>query len=131
MSLVKTDSHDFGVIEFYECYAIGKIHQDTIVNSEIAKTILSSIKDHYGKRPMVYISDREFGHGVDLSVYKLIDHKKIVGIAIVSSHKEEIIITASAEQALYGGSFCVFNTLDSAVSWAKSFIESDEELPCD
>jgi len=126
MSPLKVEDYEFGKIEYHDCFVVGTIHAQTNVDTKIAKIILHAIKEHYGKQKMVYISNREFGHGVDLSIYKLIDAKRMVGIALVSSHKEELISSASEEQALYSGSFGVFNTLDSAVSWAQSFVEIDD-----
>ncbi len=125
MQPTKIQEFDFGRLEFHEHYAIGKINTNRVVDTQVARTVLNALKDHFGKRRMVYISDREFGHSVDLSVYKLIDPKKMVAIAIVSARKEEVINAAGQEQAVYGGSFGVFNTLDSAVSWAQSFVEEE------
>ncbi len=125
MPPLKIQEFDFGRIEFYDSYAIGKIKSNRVVDTTVARSVLNALKEHYGKRKMVYISDREFGHSVDLSVYKLIDSRKMVAIAIVSSNKEEVINTAGREQAVYSGSFGVFNTMDSAVSWAQSFVEEE------
>jgi len=122
----KTCQLEYGAIEFYDSYAIGKIDPKFKVDTKVAKSILHEVKEHFGKRKMVYISDREFGHDVDISVYKLIDYKKMIGIAIVTSNREEAIIKASEEQAAYKGSFGVFNTMDSAISWAQSFVEAND-----
>ena len=130
MDLVKTEDFHFGKLEYFSCYVIGTINHKTVVNTEVAKSILNAIKAHFGKNKVVYISNRELGHDVDLSVYKLIDPKKMVGIAIVSSQREELIVSATMEQAHYKGSFGVFNTLESATSWAKSFIEDEEDTHC-
>jgi hypothetical protein len=130
MDLVKTEDFHFGKLEYFSCYVIGTINHNTMVNTEVAKSILNAIKAHFGKNKVVYISNRELSHDVDLSVYKLIDPKKMVGIAIVSSQREELITSATMEQAHYKGSFGVFNTLDSAISWAQSFIEDEDDTQC-
>lgn len=131
MESVTIQKFEFGQLEFHYCYVIGTIDPDVEVNTDVAKVIIGHTKEHYGKRQFVYISDREFGHKVHISAYKLVDPKKMVGIALVSSHKEELIVSASEEQAVYSGSFGVFNNLDSAVSWAQSFLEQEEEEGCD
>ena len=123
----KIIEQDFGVIEFHDSYAIGRIDPAFKVDTRVAKAILQAVNQHFGKRKMVYISDRELSHDVDTSVYRYIDYKKMIGIAIVSSKREEAISSASKEQAVYKGSFGVFHTMDSAVSWAKSVVEDHNE----
>ena len=126
MQLTQVLKFEFGSLELYDNYVIGKIIPGSYINQDAAKKLLQAIKDHYGKRGIVYISQREFSVDLDLSIYKLVDPKRIVGVAIVSSKKEEIVLTASQEQALYAGSFGLFSNLDSAISWAKSFVQDDE-----
>jgi hypothetical protein len=126
MDPLHVDKFAFGQLEYYSCYVIGKIDPDVIVDNKVAKELLDSSRKYFGKRKYVYISDREFGHKVDLSVYKYVDAKRVVGIAIVSSHREEMLVSAGQEQAAYSGSFGVFSTLDSAVSWAQSFMEEED-----
>jgi len=128
MKPVQVDKLKFGQLEYYSCFVIGKINPGVIVDTKMAKVIVEKTKEYFGKNKFVYISDREFGHTVDVSAYKVVDHKKMIAIALVSSHREELIVAASEEQAMYAGSFGVFNTLDSAISWAKSFM--DEETNC-
>lgn len=130
MSPLKVQEFHFGRLEYHDCYAIGILNHNTKVDTAISKTILSALKERYGKKKIVYISDRELTHEVDPAVYKFIDHKTLVAIAVVSSKREEAVISASQEQAVYKGSFGVFNTLESAVSWAKSFIDQ-ENIDCD
>ncbi|PRP67453.1 thymidylate synthase [Nonlabens agnitus] len=127
MSQVEVKKFDFGQIEFYDNYVISTLLPNTTVTTSIAKAILTSIKDHFGNKKMVYISNREFGHEVDLSVYKMVNPKKMVGIAMVSSQREELVRSVSKEQEVYSGSFGVFNSIESAVSWAKSFLEEQED----
>jgi hypothetical protein len=124
---VKVKEYEFGTIEYYQHYVIGRIKSEFPVDTKVAKTILIDLKQHYKKSKYVYISDREFGHKVDLSVYKLVDSKRLIAIALVSSHREELIIDAGKEQALYSGSFGVFKTVESAVSWALSFVEDESK----
>ncbi|KQC32063.1 hypothetical protein AAU57_01030 [Nonlabens sp. YIK11] len=127
MSQVEVKKFDFGQMEFHDNYVISTILPNTMVTTSIAKTILTSIKDHFGSKKMVYISNREFGHEVDLSVYKMVNPKKMVAIAMVSSQREELVRSVGKEQEVYSGSFGVFNSIDSAVSWAKSFLEEQED----
>ncbi|SCY27331.1 hypothetical protein SAMN05192588_1988 [Nonlabens sp. Hel1_33_55] len=122
MSPVEVQQFDFGKLEYYDNYVISSILPNTQVTTSIAKTILTSVKDHFGNKKMVYISNREFGYDVDVSIYKLVNSKKMVAIAIVSSKREEIVVKAAKEQEVYKGSFGVFNSIESAVSWAQSFV---------
>ncbi|BAO54502.1 hypothetical protein [Nonlabens marinus] len=127
MNPVKVDQFDFGQLEYYSCFVIGKIDPNVVVDDNVAKVLLNSSKKYFGKNKYVYISDREIGHNVDLSVYKYVDAKRVIGIAIVSSHREELIVSAGKEQAAYSGSFGVFNTMDSAISWAESLVEGQDQ----
>lgn len=124
---VKVEIFDFGMLEFFSYYVIGSIKSDVRVTTEIVKKMLSSIKNHYGNTRVVYISNRKLGHQIDISAYKLVDPKRLVAIAIVASNREEALVSASKEQAAYSGSFGVFDTLDSAISWAKSFVEEEND----
>lgn len=126
MAPVKVDTFDFGKLEYFSAYVIGRFSPDVVIDNHVASKILSSLKSHFGKNKYVYISDRELSRNVDLSVYKMVDARRMIGIALVSSKREELITTASKEQAAYSGSFGVFNTIESAVSWALSFVEEKE-----
>jgi hypothetical protein len=119
----KQFDYSFGEIICYDNYVIGRLNMDTIVNTEIATTILTDINAHYGNQSIVYISNREFGLNVDPSVYKLVDPKRIVGIAIVA---KGVVMRkqAALEQTRYSGSFGFFNSMESAISWAHSCLNS-------
>lgn len=127
MSPEKVQKFEFGKLEYYDNYVISSILPNTNVTTSIAKTIITSVKDYFGNKKIVYISNREFGYDVDVSVYKMVNPKRMVAIAIVTSKREEIILAAAKEQEAYKGSFGVFNSIDSAVSWAQSFIEDHED----
>ena len=119
----KNKDLDFGVLEFYDDYVVGRIKSNVEIDSHKSRQIISAIDDYYGNRKKVYISDRSAGYEVDQSFYKKIDHKKLIGIAIVSNDREKAIQIAQKEQDVYKGSFAVFNSMESAVSWAKSFVK--------
>ncbi len=123
----KEFNYPFGSMYCYNNYVIGKLNPGVTVDSEIAMRILTDINDCYGKEKIVFISNREFGHQVDPSVYKLVNTKTMVGIAIVGTTHEQRIQAAS-EQSLYNGSFGYFNNLESAVAWAESFTKNASNL---
>jgi hypothetical protein len=112
--------YTFGVMYCYDYYVVGKLNYGINVDNEIATRMLTDINRHFGKNKIVFISNREFGHQVDPKVYKLVNAKTMIGIAIVGTTQEQKI-QAATEQSLYGGSFGYFNNLESAVEWAKSF----------
>jgi hypothetical protein len=117
----KIFEYSFGNLFCFENYVVGSLIGSSHVNSKMAKTILNDINDYYGNNKIVYISNRQFAIDIDPAIYKLVNPKKIVGIAIVGTGKEQRIQAAS-EQALYSGSFSFFNTIESAISWAQSFV---------
>ncbi|MEO9952656.1 thymidylate synthase [Nonlabens sp.] len=119
-------NYSFGKIYCYDNYVVGQLHTDVVVNNEIASKILNDINEFYGKNKIVFISNREFGHAVEPKVYKLVNPKMIVGIAIIGTSKEQKIQAAN-EQSLYNGSFGYFNNIESAVEWASSFISKNPD----
>lgn len=116
--IVKEINYPFGILQCYEHYVIGTLNVDAVVNTAVASTILNDINDFYGRHSIVYISNREFGHEVDMSVYKLVNAKRMIGIAIVSENPGQLT-QAAQEQKLYSGSFGFFKDLKSAIAWAN------------
>lgn len=96
---------------------------DTVISTDIAKIILKDVHDFYGSNGVVYISNRNISFKIDPGNYKLVNAKKLIGIAIVG-YGEEVRNQAFMEQSLYPGSFGFFDNLESAVSWAQSFAKS-------
>ncbi|WP_124979428.1 SpoIIAA family protein [Nonlabens xiamenensis] len=124
----KKFNYDFGQLFCYDHYVIGKLDEDSLVTTTLATQLLSDIRSHYGKNKVVYISNREFGHSVDPKVYKLINPKQMIGIAIVGNSSIQRI-QATTEQSLYNGSFGYFNNMESAVLWAKTFVQDKLSKP--
>ncbi len=112
--------YPFGTMYCHENYVMGILNPDVTVTKEIAIQMLADIDKHFGNGKIVFISNREFGNEVDPKVYKLVNPATMIGIAIVGTTQEQKT-QAATEQSLYGGSFGYFNTLESAVLWAKSF----------
>ncbi|MDP5101431.1 MAG: thymidylate synthase [Nonlabens sp.] len=114
--------YDFGIIYYYHGFVVGKMNAGQLVDTTIASLIIRDMQEYYKQKKFVYISNREIAHHVDLSVYKLVDAKKMIGIAIVSQ-EESALSQVSAEQKLYNGSFGYFKTMASAISWAQMLVE--------
>ena len=121
-------NYSFGKMYCYDNYVVSQLQTDVIVNNEIASSILHDINEFYGKNKIVFISNREFGHAVEPKVYKLVNPKIIVGIAIIGTSKEQKIQAAN-EQSLYSGSFGYFNNVASAIEWASSFAPENPDSP--
>ncbi len=109
--------YHFGSVFYYPAYVIGEINRNLLLDTVAASLILSDITAFYQNKKFVYIANREMGHDVDLQVYKLINPKLMIGIAIVASDvvKHQI----AQEQKRYDGSFGYFKNMDSAISWAQ------------
>ncbi len=121
---IKEFVYPFGKVYCYENYVIGNINESIKkVDTAIAKKILEDIHNYYSGKKIVYISNRSFSHDIDPSVYKLVNPKKLIGIAIVGKGQKQRD-QASSEQPLYSGSFGFFENMDSAISWAQSFLRS-------
>ncbi|PQJ19096.1 MULTISPECIES: thymidylate synthase [Nonlabens] len=104
----------------YDNYVIGKVHEGATVDTELAMRMLTDVNESYKDKKVIFISNRQFGYSVDPKVYKLVNPKKLIGIAIVG-HTKEQKIQATIEQTLYSGSFGFFDSLDKAIAWAHSF----------
>lgn len=120
---IKKQEYPFGVIYYYDNYVIADLNEDAKVNTMVSKQILKDLHEFYKSTKVVYISNRQFLYDIDPSVYKLVNPKKLIGIAIVGNGPE-LRQRASSEQVLYEGSFSFFDNMDSAISWAKSFVRS-------
>lgn len=112
--------YEFGDLYCFNNYVIGIINDGMLVGTQVAKTLLSDLNDYFKSKSFIYIANRAFNHNIDLSVYELINPKKLIGIAIVSPHENEID-RAVKEQSLYKGSFGLFKNLESAIAWANTF----------
>lgn len=106
---------------YYTTFVLGKINPDHIVTTTVAKTILKDINAYYDNKKVVLISNREINHRMDLSIYKLVNPKKIIGIAIVSKEQNSVA-QAIKEQKLYHGSFGLFKNMSSAIAWAQLLV---------
>ncbi len=113
-------TYPFGEVYFFENYVIGNVHEGEVVERKNAMQILGDLKAYYKDNTYVFISNRTFHHSVDITVYELVDPKKLVGIAIVSNRAQEAD-RAVKEQSQYSGSFGLFNNMDSAIAWARTF----------
>ena len=85
--------------------------------------MFEDIHEYYRGKKVVYISNRPIFRDIDSSIYKLINPKKLIGIAIVGKG-QKLREQASIEQSMYSGSFSFFENMNSAISWAKSFVRS-------
>jgi len=112
--------YEFGNLYCYDHYAVSIINDGITVGTKVAKTLLNDLHNYFTSQPFVYIANRVFSHQIDLSVYKLINPKKLIGIAVVSISEQEIE-RAVEEQSLYNGSFGLFKNVDSAIAWANTF----------
>lgn len=111
---------DFATLQCYERYAILTVNEGKHVSFDEIRSLRQLLKEHFGNREFVLISDRTKSHNVDLNIYKSERIRKMKGLAIVSgltSQKESAI----KEQGLFNRSFAFFTTLDDARSWAEDF----------
>lgn len=118
INFLQKKQYDFGNVFYYPTYVVGEINGILIVDTAAASQILSDIAAFYQDNKFVYIANREMSHDVDLTVYKLINPKKMIGIAIVAKSgtaKNQI----EQEQKRYDGSFGYFKNMHSAISWAQ------------
>ncbi|MGJ8666972.1 MAG: thymidylate synthase [Patiriisocius sp.] len=109
-------------IECYDSYLVFTLKSKEIT-TDLAKEILGFADNHYKKRPYVFISNRAFSSNVDPNVYKEINTKVLVGIAIVSED-QEVRKETMREQQLFEGSFSFFKTVEDAIDWAKTVVKS-------
>lgn len=116
--LEHTYNTPYGSMECYERYLIFRF-EGTKIDSQTSIDILKYAYNHYGKRKFVFIGNRPFASDIDPKAYKAVNHKLMIGLAIVSQ-TAEVKQEAINEQPLYKGSFSFFNTVDEAVDWAQT-----------
>ncbi len=121
--LMKSIKYSYGNLHLYEHYCHLDLGEATFLSLKQCQDVLADLDTFYKKRPHVIISDRKFTASVDTKSYKYVNHKRMVGIAVVTSNenaKQELV----KEQELYGGSFAFFKTVEAAKEWAGNFVES-------
>lgn len=119
----KTYDTPHGRMECYENYLVFSLASNGITGTA-SKEILSFAAAHYGKRPYVFIANRDFASPISPDAYKAINPKFMIGLAIVSE-SEAVKQEAYNEQELYGGAFSYFKTIDEAKDWAKTVIREN------
>ena len=119
---MKTIEYPFGNFHLYESYC----HLDLVENKHLTigecREGINDLNEFYKKRTHVVISDRKFASSIDLEAYRHVNHKRMVGIAIVTTN-EDAADELVKEQEIYKGSFVFFKSLNEAKDWAASFVE--------
>tara|TARA_R100001369_G_scaffold84305_1_gene117123 strand:+ start:4754 stop:5122 length:369 start_codon:yes stop_codon:yes gene_type:complete len=112
----------FCELSIYAKYAILKVFENVFYDLEKATIVNQKIQEFFQNKPFVLITERNFKHEIDLSLYKnkSISITNLKGLAIVSENPEERI-RAINEQPLFENSFAFFEKLTDAENWAEAF----------
>lgn len=111
---------DFCELSIYAKYAILKVFENVRYDLEKATIVHQKFQEFFQNKPFVLITERNFKHEVDFSLYKSNTLQNIEGLAIVSANPEERE-RAVLEQPLFNKSFAFFEQLTEAQNWAEAF----------
>jgi len=122
--MIKESIENFGDFEFYEDYFIGRIHQGVDAGSHFIDALSELIQKHFARRPVIYISDRVNSYSLDpRATSELIERNDIRFTAVVTYNSRQNYIYSFEEHIIKGTTMCIFDSLESAVEWARQKAE--------
>ena len=117
-------SYDLGYADVFvfEHYLINQIKNDVHVSLEHVEVLKHMIKENFGDRKMVYISNRLGSYSVDPLVYPEVGRiKNLLGMAIVTDSDIKIK-NAKFEKVFYHKEFEIFNNFEESIVWASEIL---------
>jgi hypothetical protein len=126
MGIINYYDLGYSQVFIFQNYLINQIKEGVMVNQDHVKVLRQTIKENFGDRKMVYISNRVESYSVDPLVYPEVSRiHNLVGMAIVTNtpvNKRN----AESEEMFYNKEFKVFATLEESIIWAAGLISRAE-----
>ena len=114
--------YKFGTITLYDNYLVTVINEGEHIVPEQSQLLADIAKEHYNNKPFVYITYRKYSYSVDPSIYLEVSKiKNLKGFAVIP----EALVSkgnATVERMFLDKPFEIFETLEEAISWAKSMV---------
>ncbi|WP_431471449.1 hypothetical protein I5168_08035 [Nonlabens sp. SCSIO 43208] len=116
---------DLGYAELYcfENYIISQVKEGTIISPDKNKDLDEVIQEHYGNRPVVYLSNRTFDYNVMPTTYlesAMIEN--LIGVGIITQtgiNKRN----AEFESSFFKKEFIVLDSLLDGILWAENLVK--------
>ncbi|WP_378187058.1 hypothetical protein ACE939_01755 [Aquimarina sp. W85] len=118
---VKID-YSFGSLEFFDNYLIYRMKDVKRFTLKDSKKLLGDITKHYGRKKYVFISQRDYQIDIEKEAYKLVNTKRMLGCAFVSTNKNTLE-DAKKEQQWFDNSYGYFSSINEAIAWAETIIK--------
>ncbi len=115
---------DFCDMQIYDNYLIVIMKEGVIIKPAHNKVLLNVAETYYISKRFVYISNRLHSYSVDPAIYfETSKIENLAGFAVVSKDFKAKS-NAEVEKLFLDKPFEIFNTIDEAVNWAKSILNS-------
>lgn len=115
---------DFCDMHIYNNYMVVVMNDGVTITPAHNLILLNIVETYYNNKSFVYISHRLHSYSVDPAIYlETSKIKNLIGFAVVSKDYKAKS-NADIEKLFFDKPFEVFNSLDKAISWAKSILNS-------
>ena len=115
---------DFCDMHIYNNYMVVVMKEGVTITPSHNLILLNIVETYYSNKKFVYITHRLNSYSVDPAIYHETSKiENLVGFAVVSKDYKAKS-NAEIEKLFLKKPFEIFGTLDEAVSWAKSILNS-------
>lgn len=115
---------DFCDMRIYDNYMVTIMNEGVTITPDHNQILLNIVDTYYNDRKFVYITHRLHSYSVDPAIYfETSKIKNLAGFAVVSKDFKAKS-NAEIEKLFLNKPFEVFNTVEEAIAWANSLLES-------
>lgn len=113
---------DFCTMHIYSTYMVVIMNEGVTIKPGHNQILLNVVDTYYKNKSFIYITHRINSYAVDPAIYlETSKIKNLAGFAVVSKDYKAKS-NAEIEKLFLNKPFEIFNTLEDAISWAKSLI---------
>lgn len=112
---------EFYEVQIYKNHLVGIAKEGETITPDFMEVLMGIIDTYFNNIPFIYISHRINSYAVDPTIYiHLSKITNLKGFAIVTSDRN-VQASAHVEKLFFTKPFQVFDTLNEAIEWSKSF----------
>jgi len=113
---------DFCEMQIYDNYIVTIMNEGVTITPEHNQVLLNIVDTYYQNKKFVYITHRLKSYAVDPKIYfETSKINNLMGFAVVSKDYKAKT-NAEVEKLFFTKPFEIFDTLNEAISWAKSIM---------
>lgn len=113
---------DFCEMHIYDNYLVNIINEGITITPEHNQVLLNIVDTYYKNKSFVYITHRLKSYAVDPKTYfETSKINNLKGFAVVSKDYKAKT-NAEVEKLFFNKPFEIFDTLNEAITWAKSIV---------